>query len=302
MRFTLPTAIVALLLTVVLVTPQGALAEELTGTLKKIHDTGKITIGHRVSSIPFSFYNAQKHPIGHAQDYSQMIVRAIKAKLGRPNLEIQYLPITPQNRIPLLQSAEYDFECGSTSHTTERQKLVDFSNTIFIASTRLLVHVNSGIENFADLRGKAVAVTAGTTSEKLLTALNTARNMSLRILSARDHGSAFRSLESGRVVAFFTDDALLAGERAKAKKPKEWVIVGAPQSYEAYACMLPKGDAQFKKLVDSVIAEAQLSGAAQESFTKWFQSPIPPHGTSLDFPLPEKVKSLYSAPNDQPYP
>ncbi|SDF24998.1 glutamate/aspartate ABC transporter substrate-binding protein [Desulfovibrio legallii] len=277
----------------------GTQAEELTGTLKKIKDTGIITVGHRESSVPFSYYDLQQNVVGYAQDYSDKIVAAVKKKLSMPNLKVRYVPITSQNRIPLLQNGTFDFECGSTTNNLERQQQVAFSNTFFIVGTRLLVDKNSGIKDFADLKGKNVAVTAGTTSEKLLNKMNDEKKMGIHIISVKDHGDAFRTVESGRAVAFFIDDALLAGERAKAKNPAQWAIVGTPQSYEAYGCMVRKGDAPFKKLVDDVIAEMQLSGVAEKSYQRWFMQPIPPKGMNMNFEMSKEMKALFKTPNDK---
>lgn len=176
----------------------------------------------------------------------------------------------------MLQNGTFDFECGSTTNNLERQKQAAFSNTIFVVGTRLLVKKGGPIKDFPDLKDKAVVVTSGTTSEILLHKLNDEKKMNMRIISAKDHGDSFRTLESGRAVAFMMDDALLAGERAKAKKPDNWEIVGTPQSKEAYGCMLRKDDPTFKALVDETVAQAQTSGEAEKWFDKWFKNPIPP--------------------------
>ncbi|SST02243.1 glutamate/aspartate transport protein (ABC superfamily, peri_bind) [Acinetobacter baumannii] len=274
-------------------------AEELTGTLKKINDNGVIVVGHRESSVPFSYYDNNQKVVGYSQDYSNEIVDAVKKKLNKPNLEVKLIPITSQNRIPLLQNGTYDFECGSTTNNLERQKQAAFSNTIFVVGTRLLTKNDSGVKDFADLAGKNVVVTSGTTSEILLNKLNDEKNMKMRIISAKDHGDSFRTLESGRAVAFMMDDALLAGERAKAKKPDIWEIVGKPQTEEAYGCMLRKDDPQFKALVDETIAKAQTSGTAEKSFDRWFNQPIPPKNLNLKFTLSDEMKELFKSPNDK---
>ncbi|MGG4689582.1 amino acid ABC transporter substrate-binding protein [Providencia stuartii] len=274
-------------------------AEELTGTLKKINDNGVIVVGHRESYVPFSYYDNNQKVVGYSQDYSNEIVDAVKKKLNKPNLEVKLIPITSQNRIPLLQNGTYDFECGSTTNNLERQKQAAFSNTIFVVGTRLLTKNDSGVKDFADLAGKNVVVTSGTTSEILLNKLNDEKNMKMRIISAKDHGDSFRTLESGRAVAFMMDDALLAGERAKAKKPDIWEIVGKPQTEEAYGCMLRKDDPQFKALVDETIAKAQTSGTAEKSFDRWFNQPIPPKNLNLKFTLSDEMKELFKSPNDK---
>lgn len=274
-------------------------AEELTGTLKKINDNGVIVVGHRESSVPFSYYDNSQKVVGYSQDYSNEIVDAVKKKLNKPNLEVKLIPITSQNRIPLLQNGTYDFECGSTTNNLERQKQAAFSNTIFVVGTRLLTKNDSGIKDFPDLAGKNVVVTSGTTSEVLLNKLNDEKNMKMRIISAKDHGDSFRTLESGRAVAFMMDDALLAGERAKAKKPDIWEIVGKPQTEEAYGCMLRKDDPEFKALVDETIAKTQTTGAAEKSFDRWFNQPIPPKNLNLKFTLSDEMKTLFKSPNDK---
>ncbi|MBV2187915.1 amino acid ABC transporter substrate-binding protein [Providencia rettgeri] len=274
-------------------------AEELNGTLKKIKDNGVIVVGHRESSVPFSYYDNSQKVVGYSQDYSNAIVDAVKKKLNMPDLQVKLIPITSQNRIPLLQNGTFDFECGSTTNNVERQKQAAFSNTIFVVGTRLLTKDDSGVKDFADLAGKNVVVTSGTTSEILLNQLNDEKNMKMRIISAKDHGDSFRTLESGRAVAFMMDDALLAGERAKAKKPEIWEIVGKPQTEEAYGCMLRKDDPQFKVLIDETIANAQTSGAAEKSFDRWFNQPIPPKNLNLKFTLSDEMKALFKEPNDK---
>ncbi|MFL4558390.1 amino acid ABC transporter substrate-binding protein [Yersinia kristensenii] len=277
----------------------AAKADASADTLKKIKDNGVIVVGHRESSVPFSYYDNQQKVVGYSQDYSNLIVDAIKKKLNAPDLQVKLIPITSQNRIPLLQNGTFDFECGSTTNNLERQQQAAFSNTIFVVGTRLLTKKGSGVKDFKDLAGKPVVVTSGTTSEVLLNKLNEKDKMNMRIISAKDHGDSFRTLESGRAVAFMMDDALLAGERAKAKKPDQWDIVGTPQSQEAYGCMLRKNDPAFKALLDETIASAQTSGVAEKSFDRWFKNPIPPKNLNLNFSLSDEMKVLFKAPNDK---
>lgn len=275
--------------------------EELTGTLKKIKDAGTISVGHRESSIPFSYYDDKNQVVGYSQELVLKVVDAVKQKLNMPNLQVKLIPVTSQNRIPLIQNGTIDIESGSTTNNLERQKQVDFSNTMFIIGTRLLVKKDSPIKDFPDLKGKNVVVTAGTTSERLIREMNEKNAMGMNIISAKDHGESFLTLQSGRAAAFMLDDALLAGERAKARNPSDWIIVGTPQSKEAYGMMLTKGDTQFKKLVDDVIAKAQTSGEAEKLYTKWFMSPIPPKGLNLNLPLSDDMKQLFKSPNDKAF-
>ena len=292
------TAILALALSAGLAQADDA-APAAGSTLDKIAKNGVIVVGHHESSVPFSYYDNQQKVVGYSQDYSNAIVEAVKKKLNKPDLQVKLIPITSQNRIPLLQNGTFDFECGSTTNNAERQKQAAFSNTIFVVGTRLLTKKGGDIKDFADLKGKAVVVTSGTTSEVLLNKLNEEQKMNMRIISAKDHGDSFRTLESGRAVAFMMDDALLAGERAKAKKPDNWEIVGKPQSQEAYGCMLRKDDPQFKKLMDDTIAQVQTSGEAEKWFDKWFKNPIPPKNLNMNFELSDEMKALFKEPNDK---
>ncbi|WP_423378308.1 glutamate/aspartate ABC transporter substrate-binding protein [Burkholderia sp. LMG 32019] len=276
----------------------GAHAQE-TGTLKKIKDTGVIALGHRESSIPFSYYDEKQQVVGYSREFQLKVVDAVKKKLNLPNLQVKNIPVTSQNRIPLVQNGTVDIECGSTTNNTERQQQAAFSDTIFVIGTRLMTKNDSGIKDFADLKGKTVVTTAGTTSERLLRKMNNEKQMGMNIISAKDHGDSFNTLESGRAVAFMMDDALLAGERAKAKKPGDWVIVGTPQSEEAYGCMMRKGDADFKKVVDDAVSQVEKSGEAAKIYAKWFENPIPPKGLNLNFPLSDSMKKLYANPNDK---
>jgi glutamate/aspartate transport system substrate-binding protein len=276
-----------------------AFAQE--GTLKKIKDSGTISLGHRESSIPFSYYDDKQQVVGYSHEITMKAVEAVKAQLKLQKLEVKLTPITSQNRIPLVQNGTIDIECGSTTNNLERQKQVAFSNTIFVVGTRLLTKKSSGVKDFPDLKGKNVVTTAGTTSERLIRALNDEKAMGMNIISAKDHGEAFLTLQSGRAVAFMMDDALLAGEMAKARKQSDWHIVGTPQSNEAYGCMMRKDDPEFKKVVDDAIAKTMKSGEAEKLFKKWFQSPIPPKGLTLNLPLSEDMKALFKNPNDKAF-
>ncbi|MCP5229352.1 glutamate/aspartate ABC transporter substrate-binding protein [Accumulibacter sp.] len=277
------------------------LAQDLSGTLKKIKDSGVITLGHRESSIPFSYYDDKQQVIGYSQDMMLKTVDAIKTYLKLSALEIKLVPVSSENRITLVENGSVDLECGSTTNTTERQKQVSFSNSIFVVGTRLMTRTTSGIKDFPDLAGKNVVTTAGTTSERLLRKMNDSNNMKMKIISVKDHGEAFRSLESGRADAFVMDEVLLYGEMAKARNAREWAVVGTPPSYEAYGCMMRKDDPAFKKVVDDALARVMTSGEAEKLYAKWFLQPIPPKGLNLNFALSYALKKLYKSPNDKPY-
>lgn len=279
---------------------QPVLAQE-SPTLKKIKDSGTIALGHRESSIPFSYYDDKQQVVGYSQELMLKVVDAVKAELKMPNLQVKLTPVTSQNRIPLVQNGTVDIECGSTTHNAERARQVAFSNTIFVIGTRLMTKKDSGIKDFPELAGKNVVTTAGTTSERLIRKMNEDKKLAMNIISAKDHGEAFLTLETGRAVAFMMDDALLYGELAKARRPAEWTIVGTPQSFEAYGCMMRKDDPAFKKVADAALAKAMTSGEAEAIYKKWFTQPIPPKGLNLNFPISEAMLRLYKAPNDKAF-
>lgn len=278
----------------------AAQAEELSGTLKKVADNGTITLGYRDASVPFSYLGDNSgRPMGYSVDLAGKVVERLKATLGKPELRVKYNLVTSQTRIPLVQNGTVDIECGSTTNNEERQKQVDFSVGIFEVGTRLLSKKTANIKDFDDLKGKNVVTTAGTTSERLLKAMNADKKMGMNIISAKDHGESFMMLESGRAVAFMMDDALLYGEMAKAKKPDDWVVGGTPQSFEIYGCMVRKGDAAFKKVVDKAITDTYASGEVNKIYDKWFTQPIPPKGLNLNFPMSDELKKLIANPTDK---
>jgi glutamate/aspartate transport system substrate-binding protein len=291
-------SLAALALCASLVPP--AFAQE-SATLAKIKSSGTIALGHRESSIPFSYYDDKQQVVGYSQELMLKVVDAVKAELKLPALALKLTPVTSQNRIPLIQNGTIDIECGSTTNNTERARQVAFSNTIFIIGTRLMTKKESGIKDFPDLAGKNVVTTAGTTSERLIRKMNEEKKLGMNIISAKDHGESFLTLETGRAVAFMMDDALLYGELAKAKRPADWAVVGTPQSFEAYGCMMRKDDPGFKKLVDAALAKAMTSGEAEAIYKKWFTQPIPPKGLNLNFPPSDAMLKLYKAPNDKPF-
>jgi glutamate/aspartate transport system substrate-binding protein len=276
-------------------------SQEPTGALAKIKASGVIALGHRESSIPFSYYDDQQHVVGYSHEIMLKVVDAIKDDLALQNLQTKLVPVTSQNRIPLIENGTVDIECGSTTNNLERQKQVAFSTTIFIINTRFMTSVDSfaNTKDFPDLAGKTVVATAGTTSERLLRKMNEEKKMNIQIVSAKDHGESFLMLETGRAVAFMNDDVLLFGERAKAKQPERWIVTGTPQSREAYGCMMRKDDPMFKELVDKAIAKFEMSPDITKLYDKWFRSPIPPKGLNLMFPLTSEMEALFRNPNDR---
>lgn len=278
----------------------GAADAAPAGTLKKIKDEKVVVVGFRDASIPFSYYDAEQKPIGYSIEFSNLVLERIRKQLGVPDLNVRFIPITSQNRISLLQNGTIDFECTTTTNNEQRAQQVDFTNSIFLISTRLMARKDAGIADFADLAGKTVVVGAGTTSERILRSMNAEKKLNMSIISAKDHSESSLTLSTGRAKAMMMDDALLAGERAKLKDPNDYVITGTPQSQEAYGCMVRKNDAGLKTLMNQVIAEAQTSGRAATIYQKWFMNPIPPKGLNLNFPMSEGMKKLFASPNDKP--
>ncbi|UQZ88756.1 glutamate/aspartate ABC transporter substrate-binding protein [Deltaproteobacteria bacterium Smac51] len=284
---------------IMLATTAGLWAQD-NDTLEKIKRSGKFTVGV-VPALPFSYFDDYGTVIGYSTYYSHLIAESIKKELNMPGLTVEYIEVNAGNRIPKLVTGDYDIECGSTTNNIARQSEVAFSNTIFVVGTRLLTHKESGINDIPDLQGRKVAVTKGTTTESLINLINSAEKLNIEIISTNEFREAFLKLESGQVDAFFLDDAILAGERAGAVNPSDWVIVGPSQSYETYGCMIRKDDPRFKKLVDDAVALAQTSGEAEKAFNRWFKSPVPPTGTNLNFDMPDVMRNLFRAPNDEPY-
>ncbi len=281
----------------------AAAAANPNGTLQKIKDSGTIVVGYRDSSIPFSYVaDDPNQPMGYAHDLEMKIVEAVKENLNMPDLKVRYNLITSQTRIPLVQNGTVDFECGSTTNNIERQEQVAFSNGFFEIGTRLLTKADSGIKDFEDLKGKRLVTTAGTTSERYIRQYNDEKKLGTDIISAKDHGEGFLMLENGRADAFMMDDVLLAGEKAKAKNPDEWVIVGTPQSFEIYGCMMRKDDPEFKTVVNDALNKTFSSGEINSIYDKWFLNPIPPKNVNLKFEMSDNLKALIANPHDSDQP
>jgi glutamate/aspartate transport system substrate-binding protein len=277
----------------------NAQAQELTGTLKKIKDSGSLTIGVRESSIPFSYLDDNQKPVGYAVELCTRVANTVKKRLNLPNLEIKMVPVTSQTRIPLISNGTIDMECGSTTNTVKRQEQVAFSVAYYIASVRMAVKANSGITKLEDLDGKSVVTTTGTTSDRYIKQTESGKSIDVKNIYGKDHAESFLTLESGRAVAFVMDDVLLAGLIAKSKNPKNFAIVGPSLSVEPYAIMLRKDDSQFKKLVDDNLIALMRSGEAEKIYQKWFTRPIPPNGINMNLPISPSLKDAFKNPSDK---
>jgi ABC-type amino acid transport substrate-binding protein len=280
---------------------QPAAAQVAQPTLEKIREANIIAIGYRETSVPFSYVDKDGKVIGFSQDICDKVIDAVKAKTHRPNLQVRFIPVTSQNRVPLVQNGTVDLECGVTTNLKSRQSQVSFSDTFFIATTRLLTRKDSGIHDFRDLVGKTVLTNQGTTSERILRRMNEEKQMNMRILSAKDYGEGRATLESGRAVAYMMDDVLLAGTRSLTAMPDQWEIVGTPQSSEPYAFMMRNGDPAFRQLVNDTMSQLMKSGEIDAMYKKWFESPVPPKGMNFQFPMSTQLRALYAAPNDRAF-
>jgi glutamate/aspartate transport system substrate-binding protein len=281
----------------------GASAEELTGTLKKVKETGVINIGYRDSSIPFSYLDDNQKPVGFAIDICGKIVDAVKKELKLDKLTVEFNPVTSSTRIPLLANGTIDMECGSTTNNGERQKQVWFTNTHFLTATRFVAKKSSNIHSIDDLKGKTVASSAGTTNIKQLTETNAARNLDITIVPAKEHAESFLMVETDRAAAVVLDDVLLASFVAGSKDPDAYVMSkDAFSKPEPYGVMLRKDDPAFKKVADAATAALFTSDEGQKLYDKWFMQKIPPKGLNLNTPISPELKAEFAKPSDSPDP
>jgi glutamate/aspartate transport system substrate-binding protein len=273
-------------------------AQELTGTLKKIKDTGTITLGVRDSSIPFSYLDDKQSYQGYSIDLCMKIVTAVQKQLGLTSLNVKMNPVTSATRIPLMANGTVDLECGSTTNNLERQKQVAFAPTTFVTANRLLAKKASNINTLDDMKGKSLVSTSGTSNLKQVTALNGERNLGMNIMAAKDHAEAFLMVETGRAVAFAMDDILLASLAASSKSPNDYAITKEALSVEPYGIMLRREDPQFKMAVDTAIENVMKSGEINKIYAKWFMSPIPPKNINLNVPMSDQLKMVIAKPTD----
>jgi glutamate/aspartate transport system substrate-binding protein len=287
---------VLIAISLVMQAPPACASESFT--LRKIAESGVITIGFRDGSVPFSYLDAKRRPVGYSMDICYRIADAVKQQLKRPDLEVKLTPVTSATRVPLINNNIVDLECGTTSNTAERQKQVSYLVTTFVATGRLLTKRKSGINGLDDLRGKTVVSTAGTTSIHNLVELNASRKLEMNILAARDHAEAFQILETDRAVAFAMDDVLLVGLAAMSKKPDDYRVAGEPLSIEPYGVVVRKDDPEFKRLGDEAIVSMFRSGEIERLYRKWFQSPIPPKQVNLQLPMSPQLRKAIVQPSD----
>ena len=272
-------------------------AEDLSGTLLKVKESGTLTLGYRESSVPFSYLDAEGKPVGYAFEVCRAVGESVKKRLNMPDLKIRYQPVTSANRIPLIQNGTVDIECGSTTNSLVRQRQAAFGISYFGIQVSAAVNKNSGIRSFKDLDGKNVTVTAGTTSVALLKAYEKKEGIRTRLLMTKDFAESMQLVANGRADAFILDDVLLAGQIANLSNPDDFMILDASLSKEPYGPMFRKDDPQFKALVDETILEMIRSGRLAELYKTWFEKPIPPKNVNLAFSMNQTTKDLFAHPN-----
>jgi ABC-type amino acid transport substrate-binding protein len=269
-------------------------------TLDKVKSSGSITVAYRESSIPFSYLDDKAQPVGFGWEICQRIVDEVKKATGRADLKVATQAVTSANRIPLLVNGTIDIECGSTTNNSDRAKQVTFATNYFYTGTRLLVKANSPIKTYADLAGKKVVSTTGTTNYRIMRGYNEEKKLGFDLIAAKDHSESALLVESERADAFAMDDILLYGLRASAQNPASLAVVGDALQVEPYAIMLRKDDPGFKSLVDGTLARLMDSGDFERLYRKWFLQPIPPKGINLNAPMSKELIDNIKAKSDKP--
>ena len=287
-----------LLAAAITVLAAGSAMAQATDTLAKIKDRGSVNLGVRDSSGLAFTLGGGKY-VGFHTEMAERIIDDLSKNVGKP-LTINYQVITSQNRVPLIQNGTIDFECGSTTNNAARQKDVDFAYTTYVEEVRILTKTSSGINGIADLKGKTVATTTGTTSVQTLRKNKRAEGIDFKEVMGKDHADSFLLLESGRADAFVMDGSILAANAAKSKSPKDYKMVGEVLSVEPIACMLPKGDAKLQKAMNDSIARQIKDGSLAKLYDKWFMQRIPPNNVNLNMPASEGTKAAWANPNTKP--
>ena len=263
-------------------------------TLRRIRETGTLLIGVRETSVPFSYLDAQKQPLGYSVDLCLRVADAIKSELKLPRLDLKFVPVSSSSRIPSLLDNKIDLECGSTTNTRDRQKQVAFAYTTFVAGIKMLARKSANVNSVEDLRGKNIVVTKGTTSEKIIKAMNDERLLKINIIVSNDHGDSFKAVEDGSAIAFPMDDVLLYGLISKSKKPDDFAVIGRYLSVEPYAIMMRKDEPAFEKIVNRALIDLFQSGEIRRIYAKWFNT------KDLVVPLNQYLKEAFLAPNTYP--
>lgn len=269
-------------------------------TLSRIKSSGAITIGYQETAVPFSYLGDNAAPTGFTWEICQKIVGSVKKTIGRNDIAVKSQPVTGQNRIPLLVNGTIDLQCGSTTNNKERAKQVAFATNTFYTGTRFLVKSSAGIGSITDLKGKTVVSTVGSSNLLVLRRVNKERNLGMEIIAAKDNAEAMLLVQSGQAAAFGMDDILLYGQRAGSRNPGDYAIIGDAIQVEPFAIMLRRDDPEFKKLVDDTISGLMKSGEFDAMYKKWFETPIPPKGITLNVPMSQALRDNMKTLSDKP--
>ena len=273
-------------------------AADLTGTLKKVKDSGSISLGVRETSVPFNYQDDKQNYLGYSLDLCMKVVDLVRKELALPNLKITMTPTTAATRIPLLANGTTDMQCDGASTTVERQKQVAFSPTIFITGSRLMAKKTSSVNKLDDMKGKPIVSMSGTTNIKQISELNVERKLGMNVLNVTEHSEGLLMVESGRAVAYVNDDIHLAALIASSKNPGDYAISSESMSVDPYGLMFRRNDPDFKKVVDKAISDVFKSGEIEKIYVKWFQSPIPPKGINLNWPISDYLRAAFANPTD----
>lgn len=276
----------------------GAQAQEFTGVLKKIQNTGTLTLGAPDTNVPFAYLNNKQEHIGYSMDLCMKIAAGLQKKLALPKLKVNVVSVTNATRIALIQNGSIDMGCDSATNNLKRQKQVSFAYTNFIATGRLMAKKASQIQSIDDVRGKTVVSTGGSSNMAELVQLNRDKKLGMNILSSKDHAEGFLMVATGRAVAFAMDDILVAGLIANSRSPNDYMISNQALAIGPSGFILRHDDPAFKKAVNETLSDIYTSGQINEIYAKWFMSPIPPKGINLNFPMTERLKAAFAHPTD----
>jgi glutamate/aspartate transport system substrate-binding protein len=297
----MPNGVLLCWLTLLFYQPLAATAST-PDTLAKVRQNGELVVGYYETEIPFSYVDGKGNIVGYSYEMTQKIARSVQKHLRLENLKIKPQVLTLQNRFAMIQNGNIDLECASSTHTRQRAQSVGFSTSIFIGSIRIMTHKNSGIRDVADLADKTVVTKSTATAEQIIAKIKQDKKINFKTMVSIDRTTTpLMLLQTGQADAYLLDDALLVGVINEAWRPDDWIVTGQAQSFEAYGCMMKKGDAAFKRVVDQAIIDLMKSGEAEALYQKWFMAPIPPKGRNLQFPLSSLMKNLFTRPNDQPF-
>lgn len=273
---------------------QDAPIVRLSGTLAKVHDAGEITLGYRADSFPFSYLDVANNPVGYSLDLCVAVVIAAARTIDLPSVRTTFTRVTAQSRFPMVMSGEVDLECGVTTDTSEREKQVAFSPTIFVTGTRLMVKRDSGIRSIANLKGRSVVVIDGTTNQDAVKFVNEKRNLGITLLSVPDRAQGYAMVKEGKADAFAADDVLLYGMIAQRVEQRQFIVVGDYLSYDPYGLMFRRDDPQLRDLLQATFRELAESGDLFEIYHKWFIRPTPT-GERLNLPMSAQLQEIFRA-------